>query len=170
MRRIRRSRGLTLVEVLVALLVLAIGLSGSLLTLLYASRFTAVATHLDEGTSLAQSLTTALMSVPYSAQLSAGGSPFSDSNVNNDGDIADSALRFAGSALPTATWAPDHSESELTGTSFAAMVRKLPLGYSRYWNVAPLPSGNGVAIAVVVRWVEGRSYKRTVVVGTRYSP
>jgi prepilin-type N-terminal cleavage/methylation domain-containing protein len=175
------SRGLTLIEVLMALTVLTIGLTGAMASVVYASGSLARSVHVGEATMLAQSLASALASVPYTAQLAGNASPFADTNAGNNGDIADSALLYAGSSVPTGSSAPDHAESELAGSSLNAMVTPLPTGgttYERYWNIAPQPSGNGVVYAVIVRWKEGGGgradggdvYLRTIVVGTRFQP
>lgn len=167
------ARGLTLIEVLMALTVLTIGLTGAVASVVYASGSLARSVHVGEATMLAQSLSSALSSIPYTAQLSGGASPFADKNVGNNGDIADSALLYAGSAVPTGSAAPDHTESELAGSSLVAMVAPLTTGgatYERFWNIAPQPSGNGVVYAVIVRWKEGPTYLRTTVVGTRFQP
>ena len=167
------SRGLTLIEVLMALTVLTIGLTGTMASVVYASGSLARSVHVGEATMLAQSLASALASVPYTAQLAGNASPFADTNAGNNGDIADSALLYAGSSVPTGSSAPDHAESELAGSSLNAMVTPLPTGgttYERYWNIAPQPSGNGVVYAVIVRWKEGGVYLRTTVVGTRFQP
>ena len=167
------ARGLTLIEVLMALTVLTIGLTGAMASVVYASGSLARSVHVGEATMLAQSLASALASVPYTAQLAGNASPFADTNAGNNGDIADSALLYAGSSVPTGSSAPDHAESELAGSSLNAMVTPLPTGgttYERYWNIAPQPSGNGVVYAVIVRWKEGGVYLRTTVVGTRFQP
>jgi Tfp pilus assembly protein PilV len=169
----RPARGLTLIEVLIALGVLVLGVTGTILSILHSSTFLGRAAHLEEATTLAQSLASALSSVPYTAELSGSVSPFADSNTGNNGDIADSQLAFAADALPTGAGAPDHSDSELAGSSIASSVVPLSAGsvaYERYWNVAPLPSGNGVAFAVIVRWDEAGTKNRVVVIGTRYRP
>ena len=175
------ARGLTLIEVLMALTVLTIGLTGAVASVVYAGGSLARSVHVGEATMLAQSLASALSSVPYTAQLAGNASPFADTNAANNGDIADSALLYTGSSVPTGSSAPDHAESELAGSSLNAMVTPLPTSgttYERYWNIAPQPSGNGVVFAVIVRWKEGGGaradgrdvYLRTTVVGTRFQP
>jgi prepilin-type N-terminal cleavage/methylation domain-containing protein len=166
------ARGLTLIEVLMALTVLTIGLTGAMASVIYASGSLARSLHVGEATMLAQSLASALNSVPYTAQLT-GGSPFADKNAGNNGDVADSELLYAGTTVPTGGSAPDHTESELASSSLATLVAPLPTGgtpYERFWNIVPQPSGNGVVYAVIVRWKEGGTYLRTTVVGTRFQP
>jgi hypothetical protein len=120
-------------------------------------------------------LLSALEAVPYTARGSgaSGGvnNLFTNSSATNDNDIADSASVFATATLPVGSY--DHADTELAGTPLASMVAPLPIGrttFERYWNVAPLAAGTGVTLAVIVRWKEGSIWRRTVVVGTRYSP
>jgi prepilin-type N-terminal cleavage/methylation domain-containing protein len=173
------DRGMTLIEITIALAVLAFGLSAAFATVGYASRFQSTAAHVEEASALAQSLLSGLLSVPYASvglgNASGSGPPqnvglFRDFSTANNGDIADSAGNFALATIPAGSF--DHQDNEM-GPSLAAAVIPLPTGrtrYERYWNVAPLAVGQGVAIAVIVRWSEGGTYRRTVVVGTRYQP
>jgi prepilin-type N-terminal cleavage/methylation domain-containing protein len=166
-------RGMSLLEVMIALAILAIGLTGATSAVLYSTRALAHSSHVEEASMLAQSLASALASIPYTAMLPGPVSPFSNPNTGNDGDIADSQNQFANATLPSGSWAPDHSESQLAGSQLAAMVAPLPTGrtpYERYFNIAPMPSGNGVMFAVIVRWTESGVFRRTVVVGTRFQP
>jgi type IV pilus modification protein PilV len=171
----RRPTGMTLIEVLIALGVLAVGITGSISSVVFASRFASTASHLQEASALTQSLLSALEAVPYTARGSgaSGGvnNLFTNSSATNDNDIADSASVFATATLPVGSY--DHADTELAGTPLASMVAPLPIGrttFERYWNVAPLAAGTGVTLAVIVRWKEGSIWRRTVVVGTRYSP
>lgn len=182
----RNQRGMSLVEVLIALTVLAIGLTGATAASVYSSRAMARSSHVEEASMLAQSMASAVSSVPYTV-LASGVSPFANANAGNDGDIADSEGRYCsasfataglgsclgGATLPAGAWAPDHADADFAGSQFAAMVSPLPTGrtpFQRFLNVAPMPSGNGVMFAVIVRWKEGDVYQRTVVVGTRFQP
>jgi prepilin-type N-terminal cleavage/methylation domain-containing protein len=168
---------MTLLEVMIALAVLAFGLSGAFATVGYASRFQSTAAHVEEASALAQSLLTVLLSVPYVAAGTgtASGTPptgglFSDVNTANNGDIADSAGNFALATIPAGSF--DHQDSEM-GSNLAPAVIPLPTGrtkYERFWNIAPTAVGPGVTIAVIVRWSESGTYRRTVIVGTRYQP
>jgi prepilin-type N-terminal cleavage/methylation domain-containing protein len=183
-------RGMTLLEVMIALAVLAFGLSGAFATVGYASRFQSTAAHVEEASALAQSLLSVLMAIPYAATSvngdggipggGAAGDPLlKNVSTTNDNDIADTAGNFTLATVPSGSF--DHSDGEL-GT-VAASVIPLPTsissdggdggvrnGYQRYWNIAPTAVGPGVMIAVIVRWSEGGTWRRTVVVGTRYAP
>jgi prepilin-type N-terminal cleavage/methylation domain-containing protein len=183
-------RGMTLLEVMIALAVLAFGLSGAFATVGYASRFQSTAAHVEEASALAQSLLSALLAVPIAGTTVggdggsiAGQSLFWNTTTANDGDIADTAGNFALATLPANSY--DHQDGEI-GFDLGKSVIPLPSvslsdggtatsnGYARYWNVAPLPtdggSGPGFTIAVIVRWSESGTWRRTVVVGTRYQP
>lgn len=170
------ARGMTLIEVIIALGVLAVGATGAISTVIYASRSLSTGQNVERSTALAQSLLTALMAVPSTAQgTGASASPKSlfhntfKGNGTNDDDPADAAREFAKKVKKVKA---DHDESEIAGTPIAAMVAPLPTGWERYWNIAPVIAGstNGVVIAVIVSWPEGQVWQRTVVVGTRYFP
>jgi prepilin-type N-terminal cleavage/methylation domain-containing protein len=168
---------MTLLEVMIALAILAVGASGAISTVVYSSRSLGTGQNVERATVLAQSLLSALMAAPSTAQGSgASASPktlFTNTYAGvgtNDDDVADSANAFTAATLAASKY--DHAESELTGTPFAALVAPLPTGFERYWNIAPVIAGsaNGVVLAVIVRWREGTVWRRTVVVGTRYFP
>ena len=166
-------RGMTLLEVMIALAVLAFGLSGAFATVGYASRFQSTAAHVEEASALAQSLLSVLLAVPYSATGAGGASLFANASLTNDGDIADTAGNFALATVPAGSF--DHVDGDLGGILSQSVI-PLPTGarsgYQRYWNIAALPStvGSGVTIAVIVRWSESGTWRRTVVVGTRFQP
>ena len=171
-----RASGTTLVEVLIALTVLVIGLTAATATVIYASKSTSTGLHVEQASTMAQSLLTTLMAVPYSsAGTGASASPnsfFTNVTTANDADIADSALNFQLTTLPANSY--DHADSELPA-NVLAMVAPQPAGgitYQRYWNISPIGGTNGVVIAAIVRRQEGGNgpWRRTVVVGTRYQP
>jgi prepilin-type N-terminal cleavage/methylation domain-containing protein len=163
---------MTLLEVMIALAVLAFGLSGAFATVGYASRFQSTAAHVEEASALAQSLLSVLLAVPYAATGTGGASLFANTSTTNDNDIADTAGNFALATLPAGSF--DHVDADL-GATLGQSVIPLPTSrtpYQRYWHIAPLPAnvGQGVTIAVIVRWSESGTWRRTVVVGTRYQP
>lgn len=171
----RRASGVTLIEVLIALMVLVIGLTAASATIIFASRSTSTGVHVEQASTMAQSLLTTLMAVPYTS--SGTGNSASPSNfftnvtTANDADVADSAQNFSLATLPANSY--DHSDSELPANVLAMIAPQPGSGtgtnYQRYWNIAPL-GANGVVIAVIVRWHESAGWQRTVVVGTRYAP
>jgi prepilin-type N-terminal cleavage/methylation domain-containing protein len=164
-------RGFSLIEVLISLSVLFLGLVAATLTVLYSSRSTSTALHVQQASTAAQSLLAALLAVPFTAAGTGNSaSPntlFTNVTTANDGDVADSAGGFATATLP----AYDHSDTELPA-SMASMTGPVPgdgISYQRYWNIAPV-GARGIVIAVIARWKEGTNWQRTVVVGTRYQP
>jgi len=168
----RRASGVTLIEVMISLVVLVIGLTAATATVIFASKSTSTGMHVEQASTMAQSLLTALMSVPYSSSGTGNSaSPktfFTNTTTANDADLIDSAQNFALATLPANSY--DHVDTELT-PSVRAMLAPQPgaPNYERYWNIAPMGT-NGVVIAVIVRWHESAGWQRTVVVGTRYSP
>ena len=92
----RPMRGMSLIETLIALTVLAIGLTAAASAVIYSSLSLARTGHVEEASMLAQSLSSALSSVPWTAQLSGAVSPFANSNAGNDGDVcgAEALLRW----------------------------------------------------------------------------
>jgi Tfp pilus assembly protein PilV len=177
-RRSREARaaGVTLVEVMVSIGVLAFGLTAAANLIVYSSRAAYASSHVTQASMLAQSLLTTLMTVPYTSSgtgtTAAPNTFFTNSSTANDSDIADVRLAFAEASL--AGTAYDHLDSELTGAAAGAIVAPLPSdgsGFERYWNIVPIGSPQtGVAIAVIVRWKEAGSWQRTVLLGTRYAP
>lgn len=168
-----RASGMTLIEVLVALAILVIGLAAGSSTVIYASRFTSTGVHVEQATTMAQNLMTALLAVPYaSSGTGSSAAPntfFTNTTTANDADVADSAQNFTLATLPANSF--DHTDSELPANILAMLAPSPPNGiaYQRYWNIAPLGT-TGVVIAVIVRWHENNQWLRTVVVGTRYQP
>jgi type IV pilus modification protein PilV len=170
-----RASGVTLVEVLIALVVLVIGLTSATATVIYASKSTSTGVHVEQASTMAQSLLTTLLAVPYtSSGTGASASPnnfFTNVTTANDGDITDSALNFQQATLPANSY--DHVDSELPANVLAMIGPQPPtsINFERYWNIAPIGT-TGVVIAVIVRWQEGGNgpWQRTVVVGTRYNP
>ena len=168
-----RASGLTLIEVMAALAVLAIGLLAGTSTVIYASKFTSTGMHVEQATTVAQSLMTTLLAVPYassgSGNAAAPNTLFTNTTTANDADLIDSAHNFELATLPANSF--DHADTELPA-NVLAMVGPSPAGgitYQRYWNIAAIGT-NGVVIAVIVRWHENNQWLRTVVVGTRYQP
>jgi prepilin-type N-terminal cleavage/methylation domain-containing protein len=170
-----RASGVTLVEVLIALVVLVIGLTAASATVIYASKSTSIGMHVEQANTMAQSLLTTLLALPFtSSGTGASASPnnfFTTTQGGNDGDVADSAGVFKQPTL--AATAYDHIDSELPANVTAMLAAQPPGGitYQRYWNIARIGATTGWVIAVIVRWQEGDGrWDRTVVVGTRYAP
>lgn len=169
------ASGMTLIEVMIALVVLVIGLSAAMATVVYSSRSVSTGLHVQQATTMAQSLLTVLTAVPFassgSGNSAAPNSLFSNFTTANDGDVADQGQNFMKPTLPANSY--DHVDSELPA-SIQAMVAPATaingITFERYWNIAPMAATTGVVIAVIVRWHENAAWQRTVVVGTRYAP
>jgi Tfp pilus assembly protein PilV len=173
MKRTQSQRGVTLMETVVSMGLLAVGISGALAISVDSSRSMSKSIHIEEASMLAQSLVSTLMSVPWSARGSSGASLFANTSTSNDADITDGAGVFARNQVTMPAGSFDHSEAEITGTPMAVLVTPLPVNrtaYQRYWNIAPIAGTNGVSIAVIVRWHENSSWSRLVLVATRYQP
>jgi prepilin-type N-terminal cleavage/methylation domain-containing protein len=189
MKRRQFRRGMTLMESMASMAILTIGISGAIGISVDSSRAVNRSAHVQEATMLAQSLVSALLTVPWSAVGAGGASLFANTSSTNDPNVADVEVSGTIPAFKQATvplGAYDHcSETvnppsvlsqcvgEITGTPTAAIVTPLPTGrtnYERYWNIAPITGTNGVVIAVIVRWHEGSSWSRVVLLATRYQP
>lgn len=171
MKNKQMQRGMSLIESMASMAVLAIGISGAIGITVDSSKSVGRGAHVEEASMLGQSLVSALMAVPWSARGSGSAPLFANTSTSNDADITDGARVFTQPTVPAGSF--DHSEAEITGSPLAALVAPLPSGrttYQRFWNIAPIPGTNGVAIAVIVRWSEGGSWNRLVLVGTRYQP
>jgi prepilin-type N-terminal cleavage/methylation domain-containing protein len=172
MKQAHSQRGMSLIEAMSSMAILAVGVSGAIGITVNSARSISRGAHVEEATMLAQSLVSTLMSVPWNARGSSAASLFANTTMANDTDITDGAGVFARPATPTAS-NYDHIETEITGTPIAALVTPLPTGrttYERYWNIAPIAGTAGVSIAVIVRWHENSNWSRVVLVGTRYQP
>ena len=148
-----RASGTTLVEVLIALVVLVIGLNAASATVIYASKSTSIGMHVEQATTMAQSLLTTLLAMPYTSSGTGGSlSPnnfFTNVTTANDADVADSAGNFKLATLPANSY--DHIDTELPA-NVMAMLAGQPSGgivYQRYWNIAPIGATTGRVVAPV---------------------
>lgn len=167
-----RPRGMSLVEMMMAMaMVLVLATSAASLTN-SASAVTGQAVQLEAATRCGQALMAVLGAVPYAAS-DAGGTVsglFANVSATNDTDLLDTAGVFAQPTL--ATTAYDHTETDLP-PALSRMLAAPPadgITYTRFWNVRPSATGNGVNLAVIVRWHSNGAWHRTAVLGTRYAP
>jgi hypothetical protein len=98
-------------------------------------------------------------------------------NLSNDADLADAAWAFT---VQGATPPYDHAEADLSNAG--ADWNGIPAavlatgGFERYWNVSEPDDVNangtpdGRRIAVIVRWPQGSSWHRIVLVGFKVNP
>jgi prepilin-type N-terminal cleavage/methylation domain-containing protein len=191
MKRTTSQRGMTLMEAMASMAILAIGVSGAVGITTSSARSVSRSAHVQMSTMLAENLLSTLMAVPWNANPNL----FANTNAGNDGDVADVDTgpgwqsKFAPNLLSTSqpfdhcldTSPPAPTTScttaEITGT-LATLLMPLPTDprapgrsiYERYWNIAPIAGTNAVTIAVVVRWHEAGRWSRVVLLGTRYQP
>ncbi|HTP52587.1 MAG TPA: prepilin-type N-terminal cleavage/methylation domain-containing protein [Anaeromyxobacteraceae bacterium] len=186
----RNERGTTLVEALVAMAILMVGAVGTLGLHYQGQRMELEARGITRATAIAQDLMSQIQTWPYADPRLA------DANAANDGDFSDNAFAFETQTPPPF----DHAEADLTlnglswngiqgpgsanpvsyiGAPCAAGTQSC---YERYWNVSQTnadgslidSNGNGVPdgvhIAVLVRWQEGTTWHRIVLVGFMVNP
>ena len=171
MRERRAQRGVTLIEVMVATVVLLVAALGMLGLHATGVRLEGQAREITRATTIAQDLLAQIQLWEYDDARLANSSP------SNDADFADSAMAFeaAGSTPPY-----DHAEGDLSsamldwnGLPASALAAG---GLQRFWNVAEPDDVNtngtpdGRRIAVIVRWPRGTGWHRIVLVGFKVNP
>jgi prepilin-type N-terminal cleavage/methylation domain-containing protein len=168
----QRASGLTLIEVMIAMVLLLIGASGALAVYLQVQRFHSDALRSNRATAIAEDLLNNVEQWPYG---NTAGQPLQNRCTQNDGDIGDTAFLFESSADPVADCLADHGEADLPANFPGVSTAGLSSLYQRFWNVSypPAASGTGneaAGIAVIVRWPSGPGWKRVVVVGAKPNP
>ncbi len=186
----KSARGMSLIEVMVAMGLLAVALLGVAGAHVAAAGTLSYSKRTVEATALAQELAGVLGALPYTSSGTAPTGLFANATTANDGDVLDLAGKIdaATATTPVTSSIADHAEAELPAGVLAALS---PLGgtipnsttpvYERYWNIAPIadpltPANvGGVTIAVIVRWPLGAGavntgYNHVAVVTTRFDP
>jgi type IV pilus assembly protein PilV len=177
MPTIRSQRGVTLIEAMVAMVVLLVGAIGMVSIHSTGARLQGEAREVTRATAIAQDLMNQIQTWEYAdARLA-------NANAANDRDPSDDAGAFSvyGTTPPF-----DHAEADLTaggGTWTGIPTAALATGgFERYWNVSTInpdgslidAAGNGVAdgmrIAVIVRWLQGSAWHRVVLHGYKVNP
>lgn len=171
MRANTGQRGVTLIEVMVASVVLLVAALGMLGLHATGVRMEGQAREIGRATAIAQDLLAQIQLWEYADPRLA------NSNATNDADYADTAAAFE---APGSTPPYDHAEGDLASASYdwnGLPAAALALGgFERYWNVAEPDDVNangtpdGRRIAVVVRWPRGSGWHRVVVVGFKVNP
>jgi prepilin-type N-terminal cleavage/methylation domain-containing protein len=171
MTRRHRARGFTLIEAMMAMLVLLIGASGSVGVYIQGQRMHSDSLRATRATAIAQDL---LNSVEQWAYANTSGQPLYNRTTTNDGDIGDTAFRFESSADPVADGWADHGEADLPANFTGAPAASLAPFYQRFWNVSyPVDASGKVDaanIAVIVRWPSGPGWRRVVLVSVKPNP
>ena len=177
MPMIRSQRGVTLIEAMVAMVVLLVGAIGMVSIHSTGARLQGEAREVTRATAIAQDLMNQIQTWEYADVRLA------NANASNDADPSDDAGAFA---LYGTTPPFDHAEADLTaggGTWTGIPTAALATGgFERYWNVSTTDqngnlidaAGNGVAdgmrVAVIVRWLQGASWHRVVLHGYKVNP
>lgn len=153
----RSESGFSLLETLIALALVAVAMTGLLVAFVGAGKFGVLSRRQANAVALARSIANELSSVAWTDPRLA------NTNTGNDGDVADSAGRFAQPALPSGTNAPDSA----LGTFNVGNE-----SYEAYVNVAA-DDAQGLFFAVIVRYHVGNqapTFMRAVVIGYHYNP
>jgi type IV pilus modification protein PilV len=160
--RSRWQRGTTLVEAMVAMVVVAIGAAGAIGLHTQQLGMNGEARRITEATALAQDM------VENMSLWAWDDARLADTNSGNNADIGDTAQAFETYTTTQAEAAADHKATDLgaawTGLGGApGYVARV--GFERYWNVAA--SGSQKRIAVIVRWQQGSGWRRVVALTSR---
>jgi Tfp pilus assembly protein PilV len=173
----RQERGTSLIEAMVAMVVLLVGALGMMTLHSTGLRLQNESREITRATAIAQDLMNQIQSWEYAdARLA-------NANATNDRDVGDYAQLFNvhGTTPPY-----DHAEADLTagGASWTGIPTAglSAGGFERYWNVSTTDGGgalidaggNGVAdgmrVAVIVRWPQGGTWHRVVLHGFKVNP
>lgn len=164
------QRGTTLIEVVVAMGVLALGATGMMSMYTVTEKLEGDSRHLARANAIAQDLINQIEFWRYDDVR------LSNDSTANDGAIGDPAFAFENTASPVGTIA-DHGENDLTKSGSTWLGLPATPGYERYWNVAQLDDTNAngtadaVRIAVIVRWPTSRgSWRRVVLTAVKANP
>ena len=140
-----KEEGYTLVEILVAITVLAIGLMAVATMQVTAIKTNTIASGMSQGLSLAQAKMEELMNLPYITLISADDGDGTNQDANGDG-VDDDGGNFG---LDDTGDGADGSSPPLDGN------------YRVFWNVAVnVPVTNSSTIRVITTWTEKGRAKR----------
>jgi Tfp pilus assembly protein PilV len=166
MTRPGAARGFTILEALIAMVVITIGSIGMMSLMSTGQRLNADARQMTRAVAVGEDLLGQIATWQYSdARLAAG--------ATGGADITDEAQNFETQDAPTF----DHSDVELISPPdanpnfYGISNTSLNGDYQRYWNVAYVDDSNangvwdGVRIAVIVRWRQGGAWRRVVLTG-----
>lgn len=175
MRRPDRQSGFTLIETMVAMAILMFGAVGMTKLFNVSYEMNGQARRATRASAIAQDLLENISLWAY--QDNVIGTPLANVSTANDADIGDTAFAFQTDASPVADGLADHDEATITamGAAFTGIPTAALGEFQRYWNVTYLDTnGNGVndlvQIAVIVRWPEGASWRRVVLLSAKLNP
>lgn len=161
------QRGITLVEGMASMALLAVGAMGLVSMSLHSVQLNGEGRHLTRATAIAQDLLAQIQLWDY-------GDPRLAERLANDADLGDQSLSFQRDAPPV-----EYGEADLTlgGSEWLGLPNSALGGvYERYWNVARVDDDNhnsipdGVRIAVIVRWRQGLAWRRVVFFTAKPNP
>jgi prepilin-type N-terminal cleavage/methylation domain-containing protein len=169
---VRRSRGFTLLETLIALSLVSVSMTGLVVAVGSSSTFGALARRQATAMTVARSQAEALSHAPY------GDLSINNGNVSNDVDLsfADPAGKFASGTTPTGSDAPDVKLFSLETGALKPPVLVGSEPYDVFVNVRPIADATnagveqGKQIAVIVRYKVGAHWMRAVAIAYRYNP
>lgn len=154
---LRSQRGTTLIEAMVALVVVAVGAAGAIGLHAQQLAMNAEARRITEATALAQDM------VENISLWAWNDTRLADSKTGNNADIGDTAQAFEGYTTAQAETASDHKAADL-GAWTGLPDRS---GFERYWNVAVDNTARLAKVAVIVRWQQGSGWRRVVAFTSR---
>jgi prepilin-type N-terminal cleavage/methylation domain-containing protein len=165
-----QPRGMSLVEVMVAVTILVTAAVALADMTRSGAKLNADSRHIIRATAIAQDLIAQIQTWDYDDPR------LSNPQPGNDQDYGDGSYKFEKATGFTA----DHAEADLTlngldwnGVPFGQLQAA---GYERYWNVAEVDDTNlsGVPdcrrIAVIVRWPFGDGFRRVVLYTSKVNP
>jgi Tfp pilus assembly protein PilV len=164
------SRGFTIVEAIMAMMLLVIGAVGVLSLVTQSVRMNGDSRKTTRATAIAQDLVANIGLWAYTdARLV-------NTTDLNDADIGDASLTFESATTPVT----DHAEADLTANGavwLGVPASELAVGgYQRFVNVSEGDdwNGNGTPdlkrIAVIVRWPQGAGFRRIVLFTSKVNP
>lgn len=165
MERNHTARGFTLIEVMLAMALLAIGVAGVMGLLRTGYLINADARRMTRAVTIAQDLMNQVELWPYGDPRLAIGDKAED-------DITDDTGAYESEMEPVA----DHAEEDLAAGYQGIPAAALDGIFQRYWNVAYDVDENengipdGVRVAVIVRWPHGSGWRRVVLTGFKPNP
>jgi hypothetical protein len=187
MRTSRSQRGTTLLEAMVALVVMLVGTMGVMALHKVGVRLHSDARRITRASAIAQDLVDQINLWPYTDPR------LSDANGGNNANLGDATYLFEQSGAPPA----DHGDADLTlgGTVWFGIptnaIDATALGgarFERYWNVGPCRDATGavidleangvrdaLCIAVIVRWMvapgdPNAGWRRVVALTSKANP
>lgn len=160
---VRRARGFSLLETMVAMILVAIAMTGLVVAFVGSSKYGVLSRRQAAAVSLARSLAGQLNHVAYAdARLA-------NTNTSNDTTFADPNGVFAQATVPTS--GPNVPDYTIGNVNVGNEV------YTAYVNVSPVTETtlgftylDGVNFAVIVRYSVQGQFMRAVALGFRYCP